>query len=259
MGCCSFHFNSLFLLLLAIFHQISPLIIIIITGNSVTDPLTFIQTWNVYYTMMHLTLNKYSWEYSKNPCYQLVMHFRNIYVFVIYDAYSHSYLTSCLSSVFHSTPSTCSQGLRLSWLLTLCVDPVGTQFFAFLGRQQTQTCGVKRCTPSTLGSTPADLHFHMFLPQLVRVFCIFYAGFFTGPSYRPQETRGDCYVLLPPPLPYWVPSYMLNYSKCLEYPAVHSQNSPVTLQGTAGTPPQMSLVTPELSVKPWVIYSGEHC
>ena len=51
---------------------------------------------------------------------------------------------------------------------------------------------------------------------------------------------------------------MLNYSKFPEYPAVLSQNSPSTLQGTAGTPPQMSLVTPELLVKPQVIYSGKH-
>ena len=103
---------------------------------------------------------------------------------------------------------------------------------------------------------PEDLHFHMFLPQLVRVFCIFCAGFFTGPSCRPQETRGGCYILLPAPLMYWVPSYMLNYSKFPEYPAVHSQNSASTLQGTAGTPPQMLLVTPELLVKPQVVYSG---
>ena len=52
---------------------------------------------------------------------------------------------------------------------------------------------------------------------------------------------------------------MLNYSKFLEYPAVHSQNSAFTLQGTASTPPQMLLVTPELLVQPRVIYSGEHC
>ena len=51
---------------------------------------------------------------------------------------------------------------------------------------------------------------------------------------------------------------MLNYSKFPEYPAVHSQNSPFTLQGTASTPPQMSLVTPELLVKPRLIYLGEH-
>ena len=61
------------------------------------------------------------------------------------------------------------------------------------------------------------------------------------------------------PLMYGVPSYVLNYSKFLKYPAVHSQNSLLTLQGTASTPPQMLLVTPELLVKPWVIYSGEHC
>ena len=52
---------------------------------------------------------------------------------------------------------------------------------------------------------------------------------------------------------------MLNYSKFPEYHAVYSQNSPFTLQGTAGTPPQMLLVTPELLVKPQVIYSGDHC
>ena len=51
---------------------------------------------------------------------------------------------------------------------------------------------------------------------------------------------------------------MLNYSKFPEYPAVHSQNSPFTLQGSAGTPPQMLLVTPELLVKPWVSYLGKH-
>ena len=60
------------------------------------------------------------------------------------------------------------------------------------------------------------------------------------------------------PLMYWVPLYVLNYSKFLEYPAVYSQNSPSTLQGTAGTPPQMLLVTPELLVKPQVISSGKH-
>ena len=92
--------------------------------------------------------------------------------------------------------------VRASVDYSLCANPVGTQFFAFFSREQTRTGGVKRCTPSTLGSTPVDLHFHMFLPQLVRVFCIFYAGFFTGPSYRPRETRGGCYVLLPPPLTY---------------------------------------------------------
>ena len=51
---------------------------------------------------------------------------------------------------------------------------------------------------------------------------------------------------------------MINYSKFHEYPAVHSQNSPSALQGTASTPPQMLLVTPELLVKPWVIYLGEY-
>ena len=208
---------------------------------------------------MHFTLNKYSWEDSKNLHYQPVMHFRNVYVFVIYDIYSHSYLSSCLSSVFHSTPSTCSQGPSLSWLLTLCVDPVGTQFFAFLGREQTGTGGVKRCTPSTLGSTPADLHFPMFLPQLVRVFCIFYADSSQAHPIDLEKLGVVVMSFFLPLLTYWVPLYMLNYSKFLEYPAVHSQNSPLTLQGTAVTPPQMLLVTSELSVKPWVIYSGEHC
>ena len=44
----------------------------------------------------------------------------------------------------------------------------------------------KRCT---LSSTPADLHFCMFLPQLIEVSCIFCMEFFIGLSYRPLETR----------------------------------------------------------------------
>ena len=50
---------------------------------------------------------------------------------------------------------------------------------------------------------------------------------------------------------------MLNCRKFPEYPTVHSQYNPFTLQGTASTPPQMLLVTPELLVMPQVIYSGE--
>ena len=52
---------------------------------------------------------------------------------------------------------------------------------------------------------------------------------------------------------------MVNHSKFLEYSAVHSQNGLSALQGTAVTPPQMSLVTPEFLVTPWVIYLGKHC
>ena len=51
---------------------------------------------------------------------------------------------------------------------------------------------------------------------------------------------------------------MLNSSKFPEDSAVHYQNSPFTLQGTAAIPPQMSLVTPEPLYTPWVTYSGEH-
>ena len=51
---------------------------------------------------------------------------------------------------------------------------------------------------------------------------------------------------------------MLNCSKFPEYSAVHSQYSLFTLQGTASTPPQMSLVTPELLIMQWVTYSGDH-
>ena len=47
----------------------------------------------------------------------------------------------------------------------------------------------KRHTPSSWDSTPADLHFHVFLPQLVKVSCIFCVEVFTGLSYRPPETR----------------------------------------------------------------------
>ena len=51
---------------------------------------------------------------------------------------------------------------------------------------------------------------------------------------------------------------MLNSSKFPEVSAVHYQNSPFTLQGTAITPPQMLLVTPELLYIPQVTYLGEH-
>ena len=84
------------------------------------------------------------------------------------------------SSIFHGTPSTYSHDLSPSRLLPLCVDPAGTQFFALLGREQIGTSG---------GSTPADVHFHVFLLQLVKVFCIFCAEFFTGLSCRPSEIR----------------------------------------------------------------------
>ena len=52
---------------------------------------------------------------------------------------------------------------------------------------------------------------------------------------------------------------MLNSSKFPEDSTVHSQDSPYTLQGIAGTPPQMSLITPELLLLPWVTHSGEYC
>ena len=97
----------------------------------------------------------------------------------------------------------------------------------------------------------------MFLPQPVRVSCIFCAEFFTGHSCRPLETRVGL-LYLPPPLMYWVPLYMLNSSKFPEDSTVHSQYSPYTLQGTASTPPQMSLVTPELLFISWMTYLGEH-
>ena len=48
--------------------------------------------------------------------------------------------------------------------------------------------------------------------------------------------------------------YGLNSSKFPEDSAVHSQDSPYTLQGIAGTPPQMSLVTPELLLLSQVTY-----
>ena len=57
---------------------------------------------------------------------------------------------------------------------------------------------------------------------------------------------------------YGVPLYVLNSSRFPEDSAVHYQNSPFTLQGTATTPPQMLLVTPELLYVPQVTYSGEH-
>ena len=50
---------------------------------------------------------------------------------------------------------------------------------------------------------------------------------------------------------------MLNSSKFPEDSTVHYQNSPITFQGTAATPPQMLLVTPELLYVPRVTYSGE--
>ena len=59
---------------------------------------------------------------------------------------------------------------------------------------------LKTCTPSTLGSTPADLHFHVFLPQLVKVSCIFCVEFFTGPSYRPSDIRDGLLYLSSPSL-----------------------------------------------------------
>ena len=160
-------------------------------------------------------------------------------------------------SVFHSTPSTCSQGSSFSWLLTLCVNPAGTQFFTSWV-ERTETGGVKRSTPFTLGSTPADLHFRMFLPQLVRVFCIFCAEFFTGLSCRPLETRVGL-LYLPPPLTYWVPWYALNSSKFPEDSAIHFLDSPYTLQGIAITLPQMLLITPEPLLLSEVTHLGEHC
>ena len=56
-----------------------------------------------------------------------------------------------------------------------------------------------------------------------------------------------------------MPLYKLNSSKFPEDSAVHSQDSPYTLQGIAGTPPQMLLITPELLLLPGVTYSGEYC
>ena len=52
---------------------------------------------------------------------------------------------------------------------------------------------------------------------------------------------------------------MLNYSKFPEYPVVYSQYNLFTLQGTASTPPPMSLVTPELLIMLWVTSLDEHC
>ena len=51
---------------------------------------------------------------------------------------------------------------------------------------------------------------------------------------------------------------MLNCSKFPEYSAVQFQYSLFTIQGTAGTPPQMLLVTPELLITLQVTYSGKH-
>ena len=97
----------------------------------------------------------------------------------------------------------------------------------------------------------------MFLPQMVRVSCIFCVEIFLGLSYRPLETRIGL-LYLPPPLMYGVPQYMLNSSKFPKDSTVHYQNSPFTLQGTATTPPQMLLVTPEPLYVPQVTYLGEH-
>ena len=51
---------------------------------------------------------------------------------------------------------------------------------------------------------------------------------------------------------------MLICSKFPEDSTVHSQYSPYTLRGTASTPPQMLLVTPELLLLPWVTNLGDH-
>ena len=77
----------------------------------------------------------------------------------------------------------------------------------------------KRCT---LSSTPADLHFHMFLPQLVKVSCIFCVEFFTGLSYRPLETRDGVSYPSSPSL--YVQSALVHakQSRFPEYSTVHS-------------------------------------
>ena len=94
--------------------------------------------------------------------------------------------TKLLFSLSWHTVNLFSQCESQSTILPLFVYPAGTWFFAFLGREQIGTRESKRCT---LSSTPADLHFRVFLPQLVKVFCIFCMEFFTGLSYRPLETR----------------------------------------------------------------------
>ena len=84
---------------------------------------------------------------------------------------------------------------------------------------------LNRCTPSTLGSTPAELHFHVFLPQLVKVSCILCAEFFTGPSYRPSEIRDGLLYLSSPSLNILSASVCAKPYQFPEYSAVHSWNS----------------------------------
>ena len=125
--------------------------------------------------------------------------------------------------VFHSTLSTCSQDLSFSSPPFLCHDPAGTQFLvSWIGRQP-ELVELKRYTPFTFFSTPADLHFCMFLPQLVRVSCVFCVEFFIGLFCRPLGTRVGL-LHLPPTL------NVLSASVCTKTVANFQKNLPFTIR-----------------------------
>ena len=127
--------------------------------------------------------------------------------------------TKLLFSLSWHTVNLFSQCESQSTTLPLYVYPAGTWFFAFLGREQIRTSGVKKMYSF---STPADLHFHVFLPQLVKVSCIFCMEFFTGLSYRPLETRDGVSYPSSPSLYIQSASVHAKQSKFPEYSAVHS-------------------------------------
>ena len=127
--------------------------------------------------------------------------------------------TKYLFNLSQHTVNLFSQCESQSTVLPLYVYPAGTWFFAFLGREQTRTGGVKKMYSFQYTK---DLHFGVFLPQLVKVSCIFCTKFFTGLSYRPPETRDGVLYPSSPSLNVQSASVHANQSKFLEYSTVHS-------------------------------------
>ena len=146
------------------------------------------------------------------------MHSKNVSIFN--NIYNLQSLIKLLFSLFLSTLSTCSQGPSFSWPLLLCVDPVGTQSFVSRVERQPGLVELKDVLLSPLGSTPADLHFHMFPLQLVRVFCVFCVEFFKGLFFRSLGTKVGL-LLLPPTL------NVLSVSVCANKNAANSQKNPL--------------------------------
>ena len=166
-------------------------------------------------------------------------------VSIFNDTHNHQSLIN-YSLVFLSTLSTFSQGPSFSLPPLICVDPIGTQSFFSRVEKQPELVELKDVLLSPSGSTPADLHFHMFPLQLVRVSRVFCMEFFIGLFCTSTGVKVGL-LYLPPTLNILSGSvHANNAANSQKNPLFHFQNNPLTRQDTAITPPQMLHVTPEL-------------